>query len=472
MKNTSDTRVHAFGDDAIGDLDAVGVADAIASGTITAVEATEAAIARAESVEPHLSGIVHRAFDAALAEAAAPAPGVFSGVPTFIKDNTAVAGMPTNHGTRAFVARPAPADEPFTRQYRSTGAVVLGKTTLPEFGFNASTEFEDGRPTRNPWHTDYSCGASSGGSAAMVASGVVPFAHANDGGGSIRIPAAACGLVGLKMTRGREEIGADAKGMPVNIVSNGIVSRSVRDSAAFAAAIEQYRPVARLPRIGHVTGPSTRRLRIGLILDSLTPEPTDDETRAAVLDVAELARGLGHRVVERPLPVGPEFVKHFSNYWALLGFSLHRFGPRLMDPSYDRSRNDALTKGLAREFSRRPWTLPGTIAGLRRSTQIYREAFRDVDVIMSPVLAHTTPLLGHLSPANGFDVLFPRLLQYVGFTPANNASGGPAISLPLAQTSTGLPLGIHVSADLGDERTLLELAFELEEARPFARIHP
>lgn len=466
-------RVHAFADDALGDLDAVGVAEAISAGSISPVEAVDAAIARAALVEPRLNGIVTPDFDRARATAGSAArPGVFAGVPTFIKDNTGVAGLPTRHGSDAVLdPPPAAVDDPFTKQLLATGAISLGKSSLPEFGFNATTEFQVAEPTRNPWNPAYSCGASSGGSAALVAAGVVPFAHANDGGGSIRIPAAACGLVGLKFTRGRELPDAQAKGMPVNIVSNGIVSRSVRDSAAFLAAVDRHTPNRALNRTGLVEGPSDRRLRVGLILNSLRTAP-DDETRSAVLDVARRLEKDGHEVVEVPLPVDEEFVEHFLHYWAMLGFAMHRFGGRLLHTQYDRSLNDDLTKGLARDFLRRPWRTPGAIRALKRSETIYQQSFRDnsVDVVLSPVVGYTTPPLGHLSPAAGYEVMLPRLLDYAAFTPANNAAGGPAISLPLAQTSDDRPIGIHFSATHGDERTLLELAFELEQSVGFARI--
>jgi amidase len=137
---------------------------------------------------------------------------------------------------------------------------------------------------------------------------------------------------------------------------------------------------------------------------------------------------------------------------------------------FDKSKTDALTKGLARKFTRQPWLTPLSIRGLKRSERRYRAAFTDLDVVLSPVLGHTTPELGYLSPAAGFDVMFPRLVNYVSFTPLNNAAGGPAMSLPLGRTRNGLPIGVHFSAAHGNERTLLELAFELEAARPFARI--
>ena len=198
------SRVHAFGNDVLAGHDAVALAGLIRKGEISAIEVAEAAIARARKVNGTLNAIEHDIFAHALTTAASRKPtGVFGGVPTFVKDNADMEGLPTRSGTRAATARVAAQHGPFTEQYLAQGFTVLGKSSLPEFGFNASTEFEEDHPTRNPWNPDYSAGGSSGGSAALVAAGVVPIAHANDGGGSIRVPAACCGLVGLKPTRNR-----------------------------------------------------------------------------------------------------------------------------------------------------------------------------------------------------------------------------------------------------------------------------
>jgi amidase len=466
------TRVHGFRDDALGDLDSVGVAAAIAAGSISAREATQAAIARAEDVNPVLNAIQTPDFERALAASDRPVPGLLSGVPSFVKDNTRVAGLPTDQGSLAVRSRPATSDDPFTEQLRSTGLGVLGKTTMPEFGWSASTEWATLPPTRNPWNTEHSAGGSSGGAAALVASGVVPIAHANDGGGSIRIPAAACGLVGLKPTRDRVVAAAEAASMPVDVVSNGVVTRTVRDTAHFIAATQQFRPAAGMKPLGLVEGPSRRRLRVGLVLDSVTGAPTDDDCRAATLATVDRLTALGHDVVEVPLPGDAvRFMHAFKHYWSLLAFSTQHFGKRVMhSPDFDRRLTDPLTRGLARRFVRNAWRTPGALRTLKHSERLYRDAFADVDVIVSPTLGYVTPRLGHLDPSVDFDVLFERLVQYAAFTPLNNASGGPAISLPLAQTSDGRPVGVHFSALHGDEQTLLELAYELEADRPFARI--
>ena len=185
----TDHRVHAFGDDALGDHDAVGLVEALHAGEVSIPDVVEAAIARAEAVQPELNGIVHEAFERARAEAAAPRPGYFAGVPTWIKDNVAVAGMPMMEGTDAWVPVAMKQDGDFARMFLATGLVPLGKSRLSEYGFSPSAEHPRQGAVRSPWDTRRTAGASSAGSAAMVAAGVVPLAHANDGGGSIRIPA-------------------------------------------------------------------------------------------------------------------------------------------------------------------------------------------------------------------------------------------------------------------------------------------
>ncbi len=463
-------RVHAFTDDALGDHDATALASLVEQKEVSPAELAEAAVARAEAVQPLLNGVHVADYERALATADSTPHGPFHGVPTFVKDNVDLAGLPTNHGTTAFTARPAAQDGPFVTQLRSLGFTFLGKSRLPEFGFSASTEYAEGDPVRNPWNTDFSAGASSGGSAALVASGVVPVAHANDGGGSIRIPAAACGLVGLKPTRGRFVLEPNERAMPVNIIGQGVVTRTVRDTARFFAAMEAARPARGLPPVRRVLGPSSTRLRVGVVLDSVTGTPTDAETRAAVESTAALLASLGHEVEEMDLPVSAKFAEDFSLYWGMLGFAITAGGKRALGPEFDPARTDNLTRGLAASYKKRLARTPGMVLRLRRSTREYRRAFAGRDVVLSPVLGHTTPLLGHLSPTLDFEELFERLRTYVGFTPLNNVTGGPGMSLPLAASSTGLPIGVHLSADLGDERTLLELAYELEEARPFASI--
>lgn len=464
------TRVHAFGDDALGTDDAVGVAQRIANRDVSAREVTEAAIARALQVNPQINAIELESFAEARYRADQHSWGVFAGVPTFIKDNLDLAGLPTKHGSKAVRPAKARQDAAVARQILSTGVNVIGKSRLPEFGFNASTEFLNEEPTRNPWNLKYSSGASSGGSAALVAAGAVPLAHANDGGGSIRIPAAACGLVGLKPTRGRLVPGALAKKIPIDIIVDGVLTRSMRDTAHFLSGAEQsYR--TDMEPIGLVEHAGERKLRIGLVLDSIGVLKTDDETRATVLNVAGTLEDLGHRIEEITLPVPDSFSDDFTLYWAFLGYMTEYFGGFSFGRGFDRSRLEGLTTGLSEHFSKRIIGFPSALKRLKAMEATYRHLFRGYDLILSPTLSHTTPLLGHLSPKVDFSILMERLRRYVSFTPLNNVAGGPALSLPLGMSSDGLPIGVHFSADHANERTLLEIGFALEEAIGFSSIY-
>lgn len=464
------TRVHAFTDDALGTDDAVGIAGRIRRGDISAREALDAAISRTVAIDPHLHAVQIESYDRARrAPVKATGEGAFAGVPTFLKDNVNMAGLPTTRGSRAFSPEPARRDDRFVAQFLALGFSVLGKTRLPEFGFNASTEFMDDEPTRNPWNLHFSAGASSGGAAALVASGAVPIAHANDGGGSIRLPAAACGLVGLKPSRGRLRAEPLHDALPVRIICDGVLSRTVRDTAEFFAAAERLYRNNELPPIGKVERPG-RRLRIGLITDSVLGYQTDPETRAAVFEAAELLADLGHYVDEAPSPVDGRFADDFLHYWAMLSVMLTVPGRWIHGKDFSGDRLDALTRGLVERFWRNAHLTPAVLYRLRKVGDVVRAKLATWDVVLSPVVAHPTPPIGYLSPRQPFDELIDRLTRYVSFTPLNNVTGTPALSLPLGTTASGMPIGVHFSAHEGHERTLLELAFELEEAAPFRRI--
>ncbi|MFF2660089.1 amidase [Kitasatospora sp. NPDC058032] len=471
----ADERVHAYGDDALGEHDAVALAALVRSGEVSPAELATAAAARAERVDAALAPVAFAAYgrpygvDGGHGGPSAGADTPLYGVPSYLKDNTDLRGMPTGQGSSAFRAKPARRTAGFAEQFLGTGLSVLGKTRLPEFGLNASTEFAAARPVRNPWRTSHSPGASSGGAAALVAAGVVPIAHANDGGGSIRIPAACCGLVGLKPTRGRTVPNAQGRRLPVDLVTDGVLTRSVRDTAAFFAAAERHHRNLALPPLGLVEGPGTRRLRIGLVVDSPTAT-TDAPTRAVVEETAARLAALGHRVTEVRLPFGEEFSRDFVLYWGYIAFLIAATGRLVVDPGFRASRLDGLTTGLRRLFHREFARVPGVVRRLRAAERTYAELFRTQDAILSPVLAHVAPPIGHLSPNVAFDELIERLTRYVAFTPVNNVTGGPAIALPAGASPDGLPIGVHLSAAHGEERLLLELAFALEADRPWRRI--
>ncbi|WP_308416625.1 amidase [Streptomyces sp. AJS327] len=466
--------VHVYGDDILGEHDAVGLAALLRKGELDPAEVARAAVERVRVADQRLNAVQTPLYEEALATTAGQprsGAGVFAAVPSFVKDNTDYRGAPTGHGSAAFTARPAKRHAAFTRQFLSTGVTVLGKTRLPEFGFNASTEYEHAEPVHNPWNTAHSAGGSSGGSAALVASGAVPVAHANDGGGSIRIPAACCGLVGLKTSRGRMVANDQGSKLPIDLISDGIVSRTVRDTAAFHAAAERHWRNPELPPLGHIEGPSDRRLTIGLLLDSPTGAHTDDATRAAVTATATALEGAGHTVEPVEIPLDSRFEEDFLTYWGMLSFLSGATGRLLHERGFDSRRMDGLSQGLRTRFRRRLRSAPGALSRLRRATADYVTVFREHDLVLSPVLAHTTPRLGHLSPAVPYDTLVQRLTAYVAFTPLNNVIGTPSIALPAATTEDGLPIGVMLSARHGDERTLIETAFTLEAVQPWPT-HP
>lgn len=377
--------------------------------------------------------------------------------------------MPAQHGTDAYVAAPARADGDLARMWRATGLIALGKTRLSEYGFSASCEHARLGPVRNPWDPRFTAGASSSGSSALVAAGAVPLAHGNDGGGSIRIPAAVNGLVGLKPTRGRTAQDALFRQLPVRIISDGVLTRSVRDTAAFFAAAERVWRNPDLPPIGWVRRPSGPGFRVGLVTSSVTRRPSG-EVVDAVERCGALLESLGHLVVPIDPPAPASFVDDFVNYWSQLALATVRTGRLQHGSSWQPARLDEFTVGLARHARRSLHRLPGAIARLQRIGAHSAHTFERYDVVVMPTLGHATPALGHLDPAIGYEVMMERLQEWVMFTPYQNATGEPAVSLPLAHDANGLPLGLMFTAARGQEARLLGLALQLEEAAPWARI--
>lgn len=456
--------------DALGNDDATGVAARVRSGEITAREAMEAAIARVERVNPQLNFIATPAYDLGRQRAAGDLSGPFVGVPTLIKDLESLGGVGLHYGSRAFANNVAAQNSPYVDTLLSAGLVPFGKTTTPEFGLTATTEPMLGGATRNPWDVSRSSGGSSGGAAVAVASRAVPIAHASDGGGSIRIPASCNGLVGLKYTRSRARSRADDEFLSVN----GCVSRSVRDTAAWLAVTERQGADAPLTPVGMVLGPNTRRLRIGVaIADTRGVEP-DAEIATAIQGVAELCRSLGHDVREKALGIdGQAFADSFTLVWAA-GAAQTTQSVRANAPAS--VPLDALLEPLTLQLAQRfvaagPGALERAMGVLRGVEAQYATLFGDMDVLLTPVLAKVPPPLGEIAPTLGLEG-FEKVAAYVAYTPLQNVAGAPALSLPLAWSAGGLPIGAHFSAAKGQEKTLLELAFELEQARPWIARKP
>jgi len=457
-------RVHAFTNDALGTLDAVGVAEAIQRRALSSSEVVEAAIARVERVDPELGAMAYRTFDRARLEARGPRRGFFAGVPTVIKDNVDVAGVPTRHGTDAYVARPARRNGALTQMLMKMGLVSLGKSQLSEYGFSGSAEHPRLGAVRCPWDTSRIAGASSAGAGALVAAGAVPLAHGNDGGGSIRIPASVNGLVGLKPTRGRIAQDRFFQVLPVRIVADGVLTRSVRDTAAFLREAEKIHRDLSLPPVGDVVGPG-RRLRVAVFTAALGRSASPEVT-ALTLKTAALLEELGHAVEQVEVPVPQTLPEDFVLYWGSLALAIASSGP-LRGRTWDPTKLDNLTRGLADHCRRNLHHLPGAVRRLRAIEPLVEEFHATYDVVLTPTVAHETPRLGHLAPTADYETVMGRLMDWVAFTPLQNVTGGPAISLPLQTTAAGLPQGMMFGAARGQEPTLLELAFELEQASPF-----
>jgi amidase len=461
-------RVHTFTDDALGQLDAVGVAEAIAHGEISASEALEASIARIERVDGELHAMALRMYDHARDLAAHPRTGYFAGVPTLIKDNVDLVGFPTQSGTDAFVATAARRTGDFAHMFLKTGVIPVGKSQLSEYGFSGAAEHPRLGAVRSPWDTDRIAGASSAGSAALVAAGAVPFAHGNDGGGSIRIPASVNGLVGLKPSRDRVAQDAIFRLLPLRIVADGVLTRTVRDTAAFLREAELIRQASGLRPIGDIAGPSRRRLRIA-VCTSADGRSATAEVTELTLKTASRLEELGHRVEEVEPPVPNGIGVDFITYWSLLANLIVRSGAT-HGPTWDATKLDNLTLGLAHYSTRNVRRLPGAIRRLQQARGLAEEFHQTYDVILTPTVAAETPLVGHFDPTQDFEEIMERLMAWVSFTPWQNITGQPAISLPLQTTAAGVPQGMMFGAATGYEGLLLGLAYELEEELGFASI--
>jgi amidase len=456
-------QVDAVSEDALGSDDVMEMQHRLRRRKVSARELREAARARLAAVNDDLNAVV-RDLDVAPA-----VTGPFAGVPSVLKDNEDLTGYPTLHGSWAPADTPATSTSPWVAQYLALGFEPIAKTTLPEFGLTASTESSRYGATRNPWDTTRSVGGSSGGSAALVAAGVVPIAHANDGGGSIRIPAAACGLVGLKPSRGRIIDAPELDRLPVNLVAQGVVTRTVRDTAYYLAEAERMYRSEALPPIGMVVRPENRRLRIGLFVDAVGGIPVDPRVRDAVREAGLTLQALGHQVDEITPPVDEDFGRDFLRYWALISFFLQKAGGRLLGTDFDSSRTELLTQELSRMARQQAVRIPGSLRRLVRASREPEPVYATYDALVSPVLSTPPPLIGELGPQVPPHEHIVRLLRFASFTAWQNVTGSPAMSLPLARTVDGLPIGVQVAAPLGEERRLLSLAYELEAAMPWPR---
>ena len=473
---------------AVGDetawLDATAQAELVRSGQVSPAELVAGAIARIEKLNPELNAVIHELFDQASAEAAGPLPqGPFTGVPFLLKDLAAeLAGTPYCEGLGFAGDYRSTVTQALTQRYIDAGFVVCGKTNTPELGILPTTEPRRFGASRNPWSTAHSTGGSSGGSAAAVAAGMVPVAHANDGGGSIRIPASCCGLVGLKPTRARNSLAPQYGDHMGGLVAEHVVARSVRDSAAVldatagpVAGDPYWAPPLRGPSFAAAAAAAPSRLRVGLLTASPTGDEVHPDCMAAARSAASLCESLGHGVEEVVLDVdGQELVGDFVNVWAAgnawaVADWEHRLGRAVTEPELEPLTWALVQIGNALSAAQ----YLRTVQRLQKMARQVAASFEDFDVALTPTLGEPPAPLGTFdSPPDNPLAGFLRAAPYATFTAPFNATGQPAISLPLDWNEAELPVGVQFVGSFGDEETLLSLAGQLEQAAPWADRRP
>jgi amidase len=483
--------------------DALGLANLVHRGEVSAAELLETAIARAEAVNPRLNAIIRSMYEEARRRVSAPLPeGPFTGVPFLLKDLLhAYAGVPMSSGSAALADFVPPGDAEVVVRYLAAGLVPFGKTNVPEFGLVAFTEPESFGPARNPWDLSRTPGGSSGGAAAAVAAGIVPLASANDGGGSIRIPASCCGLFGLKPTRGRVPVGPFFGEVWDGAVADLGISRTVRDSAALLDAVAgpeagaPYRIPAPERPYREEVGRDPGRLRVAFSVENPMGGVVDRECVRAVEETARLLQRLGHEVVEAAPAVDGRAVGrayltlYFGQVAADLAWLVELRGPEALRKVEEPTRAIGL---IGRALS------SGEYVAQKRIWNTFAhqmaEFHRSYDVYLTPTLAAPPAKVGELKPspaehlamkligalrlgrllvATGIiDRLAEENLVHTPFTQLANLTGQPAMSVPLHWSAEGLPIGSHFTAAWGEEATLLRLAAQLEATEPWAQRRP
>ena len=471
--------------DEILSLDATAQAELMRRKEIQPIELVEAAIERVEKLNPDLNLVITTLFDEAKTAAVGKIPdGPFAGVPFLMKDIGAfLAGAPMCMGTALLKGFVPDHDSELTKRFKKAGLIIIGKTNTPEFGLLPTTEPRLFGPSRNPWNIEKTTGGSSGASAAAVASRIVPMAHANDGGGSIRIPASCCGVFGLKPTRARNPLGPDFGDIMSGLVCEHAVCRSVRDSAALLDATSgpdvgdpYFAPAPARPFIEEI-GADPGRLKIAFSTETLTGGAIHEDCLAAVNDAASLCRDLGHEVVEANLTAtgDPNDSLHaFNVIWysgcASTINTIARIGGITPQADFFEPLTWAIFE-IGREFSASDYLM--AVRTLQSVSRDVCKFFVDYDVLLTPVLAEPPVNIGIFdAPESNPMQAWERVVEFAPFTATFNATGQPAMSIPLYWNGDNLPVGIHFAGRFGDEATLFRLATQLEEARPWAIRRP
>ena len=478
----SGARARSLTHDEFTALDAVGLAALIRQGEVSAAEVLEAAITRAEAVNPVINAIVLKHYDRARKAVAGGAPtGALAGVPWLLKDlGTHLKGTITTGGSAFFRDAVSGYDSTIVERYRQGGLVIFGKTATPEFGQTATTESRLWGLTRNPWNLEHSTGGSSGGAAAAVAAGIVPAAHASDGGGSIRIPASNCGLFGLKTSRGRNPHGPGATEGWMGLSVQHAITRSVRDSAAILDISQGAEPGSRVvpPKgaatyaAGHRESPG--KLRIALWDTQIYGMPVHPDCLNALAKTAKLCESLGH-VVEPAAPALPVMEMGMA-MGAVTGTGLlvmirdreKGLGRPVTEADLEKINWRTLHEA-AKRTAEDPYRAR---AAMDRVGIILDEFLTRYDAILSPTTTVPPPKLGELSLDQPYEKYMPAAMNASAFTSVFNIGGHPAMSVPLHWNAEGLPIGTQFAGRFGDELTLLRLAAQLEAAAPWAAKRP
>ncbi len=455
--------------------DAVGLSELIAAGDVSAEEVLETAISLAESKNPALNAIVTTLYDEARETLAKGGSGPLAGVPFLIKDLAYVKGTRCTYGSRLWRDFVPDHDADIVTRYRNAGLVIFGKTNTPEVGLAATTEGVFLGACHNPWDLTRTTGGSSGGAAAAVAAGIVPCAHATDGGGSIRIPASCCGLVGLKPTRGRTPLGPDVGEGWGSMSSGHVVSRSVRDSAALL-------DVSHGPGLGdpyhapwfdgsylkeHTNDPG--KLRIAIDMRPVNDGKVHESCIKGVMNIAKQCEALGHHVTETSFEYDRQTLGMSTGALVMANVRnnvLSRAAELGVTPSSDNLEAQTL-RAVEYGHQVNGETYARAINFIHATTRKIEKFFLTQDLILSPTLLCPPPHLGYMNTDGDGNTYARHFNEFWGFTNLYNATGNPAISLPLHWTDDNLPVGIQFVAPFGNELRLLQIARQLEQARPW-----
>jgi amidase len=464
-------------------LDATALANLIRKRKVQPSELVELTIKRIEKINPQLNAVVTMMYDETRKAVRGPLPrGPFAGVPFLIKDLVAsYKGVRMTFGTKNMKDFIADHDSELVRRFKKAGFITVGKTNTPELGLTPTTESRFLGHCRNPWNLNRTTGGSSGGSAAAVAAGIVPAAHGNDGGGSIRIPASCCGLFGLKPTRGRNSLGPDFGDIRSGLVAEHVLTRSVRDSAAILDATRGYvpgdpytAPEPARPYIKEV-GKNPGRLRIAYMNQTLRGEEIDGVCVKALMDAAALCSSLGHEMMEgSPVVDGKVMAKAFSVLWSAGCTSTMDAIAEITGKKPASDQYEPLTWALyemGKNFTSADYLI--AVQTLQKISRDVAFFFADYDILMTPTLGEPPVELGTFD-ADASDPFkgWRRSARFSPFTPLCNATGQPAMSVPLYWNEEGLPIGIQFIGRFGDEATLFRLASQLEEAMPWQQRRP